>query len=65
MFCGTCGSNVITTNEASDFVRGHVIVASGCLDDAVSFEPKQEFYCKDKCAFFGVKGETQKFEGLV
>ena len=65
IFCSICGSNVITTNEQSDFVRGHVIVMSGCLDDEAKFVPKQEFYCKDKCGFVDVKMRTQKFEGMT
>lgn len=65
MFCSNCGSNVITANERSDFVRGHVIVMSGCFDGAAEFEPKQEFYCKDKCGFIHSGMKTQKFENMV
>ena len=70
MFCSICGSNIITTNELNDFVRGHVIVMSGCLERAgkegeVNFEPRQEFYCKNKRGWIEVKGTTEKFEGMV
>jgi hypothetical protein len=65
MFCSTCGSNVITTNEANEFVKGHVIVASGCLDGEVKFQPVQEFYCRNKSEWVGVFGETKKVEGMV
>ena len=65
MFCSICGSNFITTNDQSDFVRGHVIVMSGCLDGEVNFVPKQEFYCKDQCIFVDVKMRTEKFEGMT
>jgi hypothetical protein len=65
MFCSICGSNVITTNETSDFVKGHVIVMSGCLDGETKFEPKQEFYCKDRCGWMDVTLDTQKFQGMV
>ncbi|KAH7405883.1 DUF636 domain protein [Phaeosphaeria sp. MPI-PUGE-AT-0046c] len=64
-FCRICGSKVISTNESSDFVRGHVIVMSGCLDGDVKFEPKQEFYCKDKCGWIEVLVDTQNFESMV
>jgi hypothetical protein len=64
-FCSVCGSNVITTNESSDFVRGHVIVMSGCLDDDATFQPKQEFYCKDKCGWMEILVGTQKFNGMT
>ncbi|KAF2819888.1 DUF636 domain protein [Ophiobolus disseminans] len=65
MFCSVCGSNVITTNEQSDFVRGNVIVMSGCLEGVTSFEPELEFYCKDKCGFVDVKTKTQKYEKMT
>lgn len=65
MFCNVCGSNVITTNEESEFVKGKVIVMSGCLDGDAKFEPKQEFYCKDKCAWMEIRTATETFEGMV
>jgi hypothetical protein len=65
-FCSVCGSNVVTTNEGSAFVRGKVIVMSGCLDgDGGEFMPELEFYEKDKCAWMRVLVETQKFEGMT
>lgn len=64
-FCSICGSNVITTNELSDLVRGHVIVMSGCLDGETKFEPRHEFFCKDKCGWMDILVETQKFESMV
>jgi hypothetical protein len=56
----------VTTNEGSAFVRGKVIVMSGCLDgDGGEFMPELEFYEKDKCAWMRVLVETQKFEGMT
>lgn len=56
---------MITTNETSEFVKGKVIVMTGCLDGDVQVEPKQEFYVKDRCAWIGVLDGTQKFQGMV
>ncbi|KAF1913617.1 DUF636 domain protein [Ampelomyces quisqualis] len=48
-FCSVCGSNVLATNESSPYVRGYVIIMTGCLDGDFTFEPSVEYFCKDRC----------------
>jgi hypothetical protein len=71
MFCSVCGSNVITTNETNDSVRGHVIVMAGGIDkeDVAQktrpFAPQQEFYCSNKPDWYKVIPDTVKFDGMT
>jgi hypothetical protein len=58
---------VLATNESSPYVKGHVIIMTGCLDGEFSFEPTAEYFCKDRCAWMGEGGfeGTEKFGGMT
>lgn len=65
LFCSICGINVITTNEGSEFVKGKVIVMSGCLDVKDEFPLQQDIYCRDRCAWMEVLSRTKRYDGMV
>jgi len=49
-FCKICGSNIMSINESRDWVKGHVIVALGCLDDARFAQLKSSTVNQDVCS---------------
>ncbi|KEF56907.1 uncharacterized protein A1O9_07097 [Exophiala aquamarina CBS 119918] len=65
-FCRKCGSNLFSVNLDNPLLKDAIFVMSGCLEERAraQFQPKQEFYCKQRQQWSPVDPRTEKFEGM-
>ena len=60
-FCPNCGSGVLGEAEV---MPGITMVLAGTLDDASTYQPAMEIYCKSAQPWFHGSGERQRFEAM-